>query len=87
MNQPNPHQYCNDWHHCVDCGCLMPDRELRLFHRVDRVLNTDEHVLICKDPKVCRRFKEHRDHELKREADAVLKAISAKPVRSRRRDS
>lgn len=87
MNQPNPHQYAKDWHHCVDCGCLMPDRELRQWHRIDKVLDIDEVVTVCKDPNTCRRFKKFRDEVLKREADAVLKAISAKPITPRRKAS
>lgn len=83
MNHSNPWQYVKDWHHCVRCGCLMPDRDMRYLHRKDPLLNLDEHVWACTDLQRCARFKEYRDHELKRDADAVLKRISVRPVKSR----
>lgn len=86
-NTPNKPQYATDWHTCVRCGCLWPDRALRILKRHDELLNIKETVHACRDEKQCAVYKEYRDAEFKRESDAVLKAISARPVRSRKRAS
>lgn len=59
--------YAKDWHQCIECLCVRPDKELRKLRVLDDVLKLEHEVHRCLDTELCGRLKKGRQEQLDRD--------------------